>query len=212
MKIRSLVLLLALGVSACGSVFQTHETAPTVYELKSPAVESAPSRVPATLRIVRPRTRPGLDSDRVTVALADRRLDAYGGTRWSAPLPALVESLLAAGFRASGGWQAVVPERSAFGGDFVLQPEIEAFEADYSAGGPPTVRVRLRAELGLNSDRHLVAALEGSAAVHATADRQREVIAAFESAYGEAAAILIRAVNAAAAAAATAAAAPKPPG
>ena len=209
MKIPSLVLVAALGLSACGSVFQTHEIVPTVYELKSPPVASAPKAIAATLRIARPRTRPGLDSERIAVTLADRRLDGYGGTRWSAPLPALVESLLAEGFRASGGWQAVVPERSAFGGEYVLQPEIEAFEADYSAGGPPTVRVRLRAELGLNSDRRLIATLEGSAAVRATADRQREVIAAFESAYGEAAATLISSVNAAAAAAE---AAPKPPG
>ena len=197
MKTPSLILLPALFLAACGGVFQTHEVVPTVYELKSPPVEVSPARIPATLRVARPRTRPGLDSERIAVTLADRRLDAYGGSRWSAALPALVEALLIEGLRASGGWQAVVPEHTAFGGDYLLQPEIEAFEADYSAGGPPTVRVRLRAELGLNAERRLLAAVEGSAAVRATADRQREVIAAFETAYGQAAAALITAINAA---------------
>ncbi len=204
MKATGLILLPALLLGACGGVFQTHEVVPTVYELKAPTVAAAPARIAATLRVGRPRTRPGLDSERVAVTLPDQRLDAYGGSRWSAALPLLVQSLLIEGLRSSGGWQAVVPEHTAFGGDYLLEPEIEAFEADYSAGTPPTVRVRLRAELGEHATRRLIAVVEGSATVRATADRQREVIAAFETAYGEAAAALIGAVNAAAA--------PKPAG
>jgi len=200
MKALYLLIPAALGLGACGSVFQTHETAPTVYELRAGAVAAAAAPLPATLRVARPRARPGLGSEHIAVTLADRRLDAYGAARWSSPLPALVESLLIAGLRSSGAWAAVVPEQSEFGGDYVLQPEIESFEADYSAGAPPTVRVRLRAELGQNAGRRLVAVAEGSGSVRATADRQREVIAAFESAYGEAAAALIAAINAAAAA------------
>lgn len=203
MKTPILVLLSALLLSACGAVFQTKEVTATVYELKAAPVEAAPARLAATLRVARPRARPGLDTDRIAVTFKDLRLDAYGGSRWSAALPTLVQSLLIEGLRGSGGWTAVVPEHTAFGGDYLLQPEIESFEADYSAGGPPTVRVHLRAELGLHAEHRLLAAPEATSAVRATADRQREVIEAFESAYGQAASALIKAIN-------VAAAAPKP--
>jgi len=202
-----LLALASLGLlSACGSLFQTHEVMPTVYELRAPAPAPAASRRPGTLIVARARVRPGLESDRIAVTLADRRLDAYGGSRWSAPLPEMVGALLIAGLRESRGFEAVVPERSAFGGEFLLQPEIEAFEADYSQGGaPPTVHVRLGGEFGLKGERRMLATVTGSADVRAAADRQREVIAAFESAYAKAAAEMIAAINAAADAAPAAA-------
>lgn len=201
MKIPSLAFLAAFLLSACGGLFKTQEVMPTVYELRAGTVPAAARRLPHTLLVARPRTRPGLDSDRIAVTLADRRLDAYGNSRWSASLPALVESLLIEDLRSSAGWQAVVPERSAFGGHYLLQPEIESFEADYSGGGSaPTIRVHLRAELGLIAERRLVGVLEGSSAVVARADHQRDVTAAFEAAFADAAQQLIAAVNAAAAA------------
>lgn len=212
MKIPSLAFLTALLLTACGGLFRTQEVMPTVYELRAATIPVAARRLPHTLLVARPRTRPGLDSDRIAVTLADQRLDAYGNSRWSASLPALVESLLIEDLRSSAGWQAVVPERSAFGGRYLLQPEIESFEADYSGGGSvPTIRVHLRAELGLVAERRLVAVIEGSSAVPARADHQRDVTVAFAAAYADAAQQLIAAVNAAAAADATANPA-KPPG
>lgn len=213
MKTPTLAFLAAFLLTACGSLFKTQEVMPTVYQLRAGPVPAAAARIPVTLLVARPRTRPGLDTDRIAVTLADRRLDAYGNSRWSATLPTLVESLLIDGLRSSGGWQAVVPERSAFGGRYLLQPEIESFEADYSAGsGAPTIRVHLSGELGQSSERHLVAIVEGNSSVRAAADRQREVTAAFEAAYAEAAAQLIGAVNAAAAAEQAAATATAPGG
>jgi ABC-type uncharacterized transport system auxiliary subunit len=196
------VLLLA----GCGGLFENKQPALSVYDLSAGAAVAAPGHVAATLVVARPRVRPDLDGDRIAVRLADRRFDAYGGARWSAQLPALVESLLVEGLRSSGGWQAVVPARGAFGGRYLLEPEVEAFEADYSAGsGAPTVHVRLRGELGLISERQLLATVEGSATVSAAADRQRDVVAAFESAYTQAAQQLIAATNAAGVAAEAAA-------
>ena len=188
--------------SACGGLFRSHDATPVVYQLRAPAVGAAPGMVDGTLVVARPRAHPGLDGDRIVVALADRRLDAYVGARWSAPLPRLVEALLVDGFRSSGGWRAVVTEASAFPGQYLLQTEIGDFSADYSAGdGPPIARVTLRAELGVFSGRRLVSTFEASAAVRAAADRQRDVAAAFEAAYGQAASQLIASANGAALAA-----------
>jgi cholesterol transport system auxiliary component len=211
MKVPSLVALAAsaAALAACGGLFRSHAPAPAVYELRAAAVEPAPGRVAATLVVARPHARPGLDTDRIVTALPDRRLEPYAGSRWSASLPLLVEALLIEGLRSSGGWQAVVPERSQFAGRYLLQTEIEAFEATYAGGdGAPTVRVRLRGELGLVGERRVLASAEGGAAVAAAANRQREVTAAFEAAYRQAAAQLIAAVNGAALAAERAGGAP----
>jgi cholesterol transport system auxiliary component len=200
---RSVVLIAsAVVLAACSGMFQSHQSLPAVYELKAAAVAPAPQRLAATLLVARPRARPGLDTGRIAVTLPDLRLDAYAGSRWSASLPLLVEALLIDSLRSSGGWQAVVPERSQFGGKYLLQTEIREFEADYSGGsGAPTVRVRLRGDLGLVGERRLVASAEGSATAAAAADRQREVVAAFEAAYAVAAAQLVGAIDAAALAA-----------
>ena len=80
-----------------------------------------------------------------------------------------------------------------------MQVEIAEFSADYaSVGGLPVARVTLRAELGVAGERRLVGTATGTAAVTASADRQHEVIAAFESAYAQAADQLVAAVDAAA--------------
>jgi cholesterol transport system auxiliary component len=187
-------------LAGCSGLFQSHEPPPTVYELRPAAPSAAATRLAATLAVARPRARPGLDTDRIAVTLPGQRLDAYGRARWSAPLPELVESLLVAGLRGAGGWQSVVAGRGAFGARYLLETDIEAFEADYAAGGAtPTVRVRLVGQLGLAAERRLVATVEGSAAVAAGADRQHEVIAAFARAFADAAQQLIAATDAAAA-------------
>ena len=188
--------------AACSGVFQTHEAAPVVYVLH-PVPPAAATQPPlaATLVVARPAARPGLDGERIAVRLADRRLDAYAGAEWGAPVPQLVEALLVDAFRATGTWQAVVTDRSAFPGRYLLQAEVTDFAADYTAGGPPLVRVELRGELGRAADRRLVATVAGRGEVRAAADRQREVAAAFEAAAGHALGEVVAAAEAAARAA-----------
>ncbi len=190
------------ALAGCGGLLQTHEAAPVVYTLHAVPPPPAPAAVAATLVIARPAARPGLDTERIAVLLPDHRLDAYAGASWRAPLPRLVEALLVDSFRAAGGWRAVVTERSAFPGRYLLQTEITEFGAEYAeAGRAPLVRVTLRGELGLAAERRLVASIEGRAEVRAAADHQRDVAAAFETAAGQAIASLIAAADAAALAA-----------
>ena len=190
------------ALAGCGGLLQTHEAAPVVYTLHAVPPPPAPAAVAATLVIARPVARPGLDTHRIAVLLPERRLDAYAGASWASPLPQLVEALLVDSFRAAGGWRAVVTERSAFPGRYLLQTEITDFAADYAEPGhAPLVRVVLRGELGLAAERRLVASVAGRAEVRAAADRQHDVAAAFEAAAGQAIAQLVAAADAAALAA-----------
>lgn len=198
--VRCLLLVATLAaLSACGNLFVSHQPTLLLYELRAPPAVAAPTRLEATLVVARPLARPGLDTDRIVVRLADHRVDSYAGARWSAPLPDMLQALLLDTLRASGGWQAVSSDRAEFSGRQLLQPEIREFVADYTGGaGPPTVRVTLIATLGTSSGTQPTANLEAHAEVVASADRQREVIAAFQSACERATVALQEAVHAAA--------------
>ncbi len=168
-------------------MFQSHATAPVVYALRAPCRRRRAGFGRRDARRRRPVARPGLDTERIAVRLPDRRLDAYAGASWSAPLPQLVEALLVDAFRAAGGWRAVVAEQSAFAGRYLLQTEITDFSADYAEpGGAPLVRVALRGELGPRRRAAAGRERRGPREVRAAADRQREVAAAFEAAAAQA--------------------------
>jgi len=200
----------AILLASCGGgLFQSHQAAPQVYELRPPAAAPLTPRVPATLVVARPSVRPGLDSDRIAVVLPDHRLDAFAASRWSAPLSALVQSLLIEGLRARGGFAEVAAERGAFNGRYLLQAEVREFAAVYaSEGGAPLVRVELHAELGRAADRRLLTTLDGSSEKPAAGNRLRDVLAAFEAAYGDAADAIATGAHAAALADANGAATP----
>ena len=195
-----------------GSLLQSHQVAPQVYELRPPAGAPLAPRVAATLVIARPAARPGLDTERIAVLRPDRRLDAFAGSRWSAPVPVLVQSLLIEGLRARGAFEAVITERGAFSGRYLLQAEVREFAAVYASdGAAPLVRVELHAELGRVADGRLLATLDGRGEQPAAGNRLRDVLVAFEAAYAEAADALAAGTHAAALADATAATAATPP-
>jgi cholesterol transport system auxiliary component len=190
-------LALAPLLAGCGSLLGGGTPADVVYQLR--AAEGAPLSppVPGELVVQRPLARPGLDTDRIVVTLPDRKLDAYRGSRWSASVPDLVQSLLLDGLRARGAWRTVLPDRGEFRGQWVLQTEIRDFQADYATtGGAPVVRVTLRGELGRAPARQPVASVVGTGEARASSDRMRDVVAAFEAAYAQAATQLVDALHA----------------
>lgn len=191
-----------LALAGCGGLFKSTQSAPVVYLIRAtPGAALAPA-VPGALVVLRPFARPGLESDRIAVTLPDRRLDTYAASRWSAPLPDLVQSLLLDDLRARGGFGDVLYDRGEFAGRYVLQTEIRDFQAEYAAPGTaPTVRVTLRGALGRPGERRPLGTVTASGTVAAASDRLRDVVAAFESACAQATATLGAEIHAAALAA-----------
>lgn len=189
-------------LAGCGSLLGSDAAPDVVYQLR--AAEAAPlaPTIASELVVMRPLARPGLDTDRIVVTLPDRQLDVYRGSRWSAPTPDLVQSLLLDGLRARGAWRTVLPDRGEFRGRWVLQTEIRDFQAEYAAPGvAPVVRVTLRGELGRAPAREPVASALGTGEVRAASDRMRDVVAAFEVAFAQAATALVDSLHAGARAA-----------
>jgi len=188
----------ALLLTACSGLLQNRVPEPDVYRLTPTALQAARATHDVVLLVARPSARAGLDSDHLMVTLADRRSDVYAGARWEAPLPRMLEGLLVEALRSTATARAVVSEHSAFRGRYLLQTEVTEFAADYSAGaGAPTVRVAVRGELGVPGEHRLLATVTGTGSVVATADRRRDVVAAYQAAWDQAATELVRAVDAA---------------
>ena len=171
-----------LLLSGCGGLLKSHEVPALTYTPAMHAAEPLKALV-SVLVVARPEAAPGLDSDSITVALPDRRLDRLAGARWSAPVPELVQDYLVRYLSSRTGWRAVVSDRSAFTGTYLLQTDIRAFSAQYAQRGqPPRVQVWLHGELGRSLDRQLLTSIDATAEAQATEDRQSAVVAAYEAA------------------------------
>ncbi|MGB8693221.1 MAG: ABC-type transport auxiliary lipoprotein family protein [Steroidobacteraceae bacterium] len=183
-----LVLLLAVGCSGLHSdqaATQIYVLAPA---LPTPAVgaSAAGGAAPgATLKVLRPLSVPGLDTDRIALTRSGQRLDYFAHSSWAAPLPELVQSGAIDALRASGRFRAVQSDAAPLEADFLLQLEVRRFHAQYQEDGPPTVRVQLVATLARRSDRTVLASIVATSDVPASANRLQSVSAAFEAAFSE---------------------------
>jgi ABC-type uncharacterized transport system auxiliary subunit len=76
----------------------------------------------------------------------------------------------------------VFGDTPAFPPDVQLRVSLRRFEADYSAGGAPTIHVAFDAAIGRRDGRELLAAFSIGKSVRASEDRMSAVVSAFETA------------------------------
>ena len=195
--------LLCLCLTGCSGLFQSKAKPEQVYFLRAPAVASyapaqpadsaaaapaaAAAAMPVSLRVTRPLASPGLDTARIVLVQTDHRMNFYSGSRWPAPATQLVEALAVETLRATGAWTSVQDSTSPFPSDYLLQIHVRRFEADYTeGGGAPVVHVVLDCVVGRRQGREVLATFTASGSAAAVANRQAEVVAAFEQATGTA--------------------------
>ena len=92
------LLLLACGIAVlpgCGSLLETTLPAPQAYVLRlAPATVALQAANPGSLLVQRPEAGPGLASEHIALLRSGQRFDFYAASRWAAPSPDLVESVL----------------------------------------------------------------------------------------------------------------------
>jgi ABC-type uncharacterized transport system auxiliary subunit len=178
----------------CGGVFDSKIAAPQTYVLRLPpqaAPEAAGPR--GSVLVQRPEAGPGLDSDRIALLRSDRRFDFYSASRWAAPAPDVIESVIVDALRGAGTFSAVFDDAAPFAPRYDLRCTMRRFEADYTAGGAaPTAQVVLDCTLGRHRDRALLASFTARGSAPAAEDRLNAVVAAFEAATAAAVADLTR--------------------
>jgi cholesterol transport system auxiliary component len=196
---RALLLTGALTLTACSGVFESDLAAPQAYVLRlPPAPLPEPNNDAGSVRVQRPDASPGLESERIALLRSEQRFDFYAASRWAAPAPDVLESVIVDTLRGTGSFKAVFDDTAPFSPRYGLRCTLRRFEADYTrGGGAPTVFVALDCTLGRSRDRELLASFTAAGSAAARADRLSEVVAAFESATQAAMGELGRAVTAA---------------
>ncbi|HEV7609423.1 MAG TPA: ABC-type transport auxiliary lipoprotein family protein [Steroidobacteraceae bacterium] len=197
-------LLLSLALPGCGGVFDSTLPSPQSYVLRlPPATAPTSAATGGSVLLQRPEAGPGLESERIALLRSDLRFDFYAASRWAAPAPDLVESVMIDALRATGAFSAVFDDSAPFAPRYNLRCTLRRFEADYTSerggagGGAPTVQVALDCTLGKHRERELLASFTAQGSAAASEDRLNAVVAAFETATAAAMAQLGQAVSAA---------------
>jgi cholesterol transport system auxiliary component len=183
------ILSTSFALTACSGVFESKLDAPQAYVLRlPPATAPGASANGGSVLLQRPQAGPGLDSDRIALLRSDQRFDFYAASRWAAPAPDLIESVMLDALRATGAFSAVFDDSAPYAPVYNLRCGLRRFESDYTserggAGGrAPTVHVALDCTLGRRRDRQLLASFTAQGSSVAGEDRLSAVVAAFEAA------------------------------
>ncbi len=173
-----------LSLAGCGSLLETTVPPPQLYVLRlAPAAQSTVTASAGSVQVLRPAAGPGLDVDRIILLRSGQRVDSFAASRWAAPAPDMVASMIVDALRANGSFVAVFDDASPYPPQYNLRVALRRFEADYTSGnGPPTIHVTLDATLGRHRDRELIASFAVQQSVRADEDRMGAVVAAFEEA------------------------------
>jgi cholesterol transport system auxiliary component len=175
--------LIALTCSACGSLLETDQPPSTSYVLApAPAGSTGVTPSEADLSIGRPDPAPGLDTERIAV-LKGRQLDYYRGAQWGGRMTEVVQTLLVDSFEDQQLFRSVTAEQSRVASEYVLDVSVRDFQAEYASdNGAPTAHVTILGRLIRVVDRQLVDTFSATAQSRASDNRMGAVAAAFETA------------------------------
>ncbi len=185
--------LLCTGCAA--GLLDTKQPAQQTYVISAAPQPNAARAVdlPVHLAVGRPIVGPGLYTERIAVIHGDRRLDYFSASRWSGTVDVLLQSLLIESLRNTGRLAGVQNDLSAFTANYLLQTDVRDFQAEYAQGvEAPLVRVNLVCTLGLIRARQPLDEYVAGATAQAADNTMAAVIAAFETAYREAARIAVQ--------------------
>jgi cholesterol transport system auxiliary component len=179
--------LVGLIVGGCGGLLHSTARPEQIYYLRTPTPTPTLTAADASLRVAHPTADPGLDTSHIMLRRPDHRMSFYAGSRWPAALPDVVSALAVQSLRASGRFASVEDSASPFPSAYLLLITVRRFDAQYSEGAPaPEVHVVFECTIGRREGRDVVGTFVVSGSALAAANRQGEVVSAFEQAVGSA--------------------------
>ena len=183
----SLALLLGLLTGCSGLLPDMVGKAPALYEVRP--LEQVTSTAPASdrqLLIDIPVASAGIDTPRMALMQADGTLAYYKDVSWTDRAPVMFQTLLVNSFGRSNKLPAVGRDNVGLRADYLLKTDLSHFEADYTAGTPPVVKVTLTARLIIMPRRVIVGGKEFAGMVTAKSDDIADVAKAYQDATDEA--------------------------
>jgi len=170
-------------LSGCtGSFFESKVPVPQVYVLAAapPATEGEPSNTDIAVGI--PSAAPGLDTERIAVLRDANRLDYYVGAVWGDTAPHIFQYFLVSSLQRSNGFRSVTTEQSRVSADYVLDLDMQDFQAEYADASRPSAHVGVAVSLLRIKDRKLIGNWRFAVTVPAADNRLGAVVAAFQTA------------------------------
>jgi cholesterol transport system auxiliary component len=182
-----IIAAITLGlVAACG-IIPTPQPAPQLYTLSPKSTfKSSLDAVDWQLGVELPSAPAGLSLARIAVTRKPLTLEYFAGAQWVDDAPAMVQRLLIESFENSNRIVGVGRLAVALRADYVLQPELREFQAEYRDGQKvPRVRVRINAKLIKMPERRIVASSTFERIMDAPDNRMPEIVKTFDQALGK---------------------------
>lgn len=182
---RAALMAPALALGGCAALLL--RSPPQLYIL-SPKTTFPPDlpQVGWQLSVQRPIAAGGLDETRIALKRNAVTLDYYKGVSWTDAAPSMVQTLLIESFEASGKIVAVGRDTIQFRPDYLLQPELREFQADYTRNPKvPDIVVRLNVKLIRLPDREIIASDGFESRYQAAGETMEQVVEAFDAALGK---------------------------
>lgn len=171
-----------LALSGCGSLIGPSEPPAQIYVL-SPDLGPMPARgnLPFQLAVARPEASASLASDRIALR-RNLAFDYYANAQWTDSAPKLIQTLLVEALEKNGALGFVARDEDGLRADFVVQGELNAFEARYDLGdAPPIVVVDMMMQVVSTVHREIVGARDFHEEAQATANSVTAVITGFDT-------------------------------
>ena len=175
------------GLAACDVIdLPGQSPPPRLFRLTPKSTfDAALPTVSWQLIVEEPLAPGGLNTTRISLLRSPTEIEYYARTGWADRAPAMTQLLIVESFENSGRIIAVGREAIGLRADFVLKTELREFQAEYNAGRPPTVRVRMNAKLVQMPQRSIIGSRSLERTVVAQADRMESIVAAFDDALGK---------------------------
>jgi len=183
----------SLALSACALPDFGSGPPPDLYVLtpKSTFADDVPA-VDWQLVVEEPSTAKGIDTDRIAIAPTTLEVKYLSGSRWADRAPRMVQQLLIQSFENSKKIVSVGRQSMGLRSDFVLKTELREFQAEKTAEGGTTVRVRLNLKLVRPAIGQIVASQSFESVKPAASENVPDIVASFDDAIG---AVMKRAVT-----------------
>ncbi len=142
-------------------------------------------RVDWQLTIDVPNAQAGLNTARIALRRSPISLEYYARANWTDTAPMMVQTLLVESFENSGRIVSVGRQSVTLRADFSLLTDLREFQAEYNAGGPPKIRVRINAKLVQMPQRIIIGAFTVERVQPAAGTDLDSVVSAFDVALGK---------------------------
>lgn len=137
------------------------------------------------LIVAMPDAPASLDTARIALSQNTTTMDYFAGANWSDRAPVLLQSKLVEAFENSGKVKGVARTSAGLQTDYLLQPEIRNFEAQYAQpNAAPQIVVKVAFKLVKMPDREIAGGFIATKTVQAGENKLDSIVSAFDEAVG----------------------------